>query len=157
MKKIMNLVFSLVLVFALAGCGAEQTATYVLTRTQDNMTLTDTQTFNAKGDRVYQMKETTAFDFSAIDESVRAASMDLVRANYEEMCENPPAGVTVSCTTEGDVVTVDITINLDEADLKELVEKKFIYTTTDENGKFLAISFKQSCAGLEASGYTAQE
>ncbi len=157
MKKIMNLVLSLVLVFALAGCGAEQTATYVMTQTQEGMAMTDTQTFNAKGDLVYQMKKTATVDFSAVDESVRSATMELVASTYEEMCENPPAGVTASCVTEGDVITVDITINFEDAEIKELVDSGYLYTTTDENGNFLAVSFKQSCAGLEAAGYTAQE
>ena len=70
MKKLLSLVLSLVLVCSLAGCGKEQSATYVLTSTQEGvMSMSDTQTLKAKGDIVYEMAETTVVDISMAEEA----------------------------------------------------------------------------------------
>ncbi len=156
MKKLLNLVLSLVLVCALAGCGKEQSATYAITTDVGGMTMTDTMTYSAKGDIVYEMKENIIMDFSTYDESAKASDMELYASVYDEMCKGAPKGVTMTCNTNGDTITVDMTIDFKSADLQELVDNGYIYTTTDSEGKLVAISFEQSCTGLEASGYTLQ-
>lgn len=157
MKKLLNLALSLVLVFALAGCGKEQTATYEISTNVGEMVMTDTLTYSAKGDIVYEMVEKIIMDFSNYNEETKASDMETYGSVYDEMSKSSPDGVTMTCTTDGDIITVDMTIDFKAADLKELVDNGYIYTTSDEEGNLVAISFQQSCTGLEASGYTLKE
>lgn len=156
MKKLMNLALSLLVIFTLAGCGAEQSATYSMVTDLNGMTMTDTMTYSAKGDLVYEMKDVVTMDFTGYDEEAKASDMELYASTYEAMCEKAPNGVTMTCETSGDIITVNMDIDFKSADLQELVDNGYIYTTADENGKLRAISFKQSCKSLEATGYTAQ-
>lgn len=157
MKKLLSLVLSLVLVCALAGCGKEQSATYALTTDIGGMTMTDTLSYSAKGDIVYEMKENIVMDFSTYASETKASDMEIYASAYEEMRSTAPDGVTMTCATNSDIITIDIAIDFGSADLQELVDKGFIYTTAGEDGKLVAISFNQSCTGLEASGYVLQE
>lgn len=157
MKKLLSLVLSLVLVFTLAGCGKEQSATYAMTVDLGGMSMTDTMTYSAKGDIVYELNENIVMDFSAYASETKASDMEIYASAYEEMRSTAPEGVTMTCATDGDFITVDISIDFGSADLQELVDKGFIYTTAGEDDKLVAISFEQSCTGLEASGYVLQE
>lgn len=157
MKKLLSLVLSLTLVFALAGCGKEQTATYVLTTNEEGMVMTDTMTYSAKGDIVYEMKEDMVLDLSGLDEESKTFMVDLYNEYFGEMKNNAPDTVVMDYSITDDVLTVSIDIDIKNSDLQELVDGGFVTTTTDAEGKLVAISFEQSCTGLEASGYVLQE
>lgn len=157
MKKLLNLLLSLTLVLALAGCGKEQTATYVMDVEQDGMHLVDTMVYKAAGDIVYQMDETVSIDLSAMDEATR----DAVVASYDEMYgamgTDVPAGVEFQSSYENNVYTVVLNMNLKEADLQELSERGYLVLSTENGQTIQAISFKQTCEFAEASGYVLQE
>lgn len=157
MKKLLNLLLSLTLVLALAGCGKEQTATYVLTTDEDGMVMVDTMTYSAKGDIVYEMTEKIELDLSGLDADTKAYMIEIYDEYFAELKNNAPDSVTMTYTSNDGVYDATIAIDIANADLQELVDGGYIYTTTDAEGNLVAISFEQSCQGLEASGYVLQE
>ena len=157
MKKLLSLVLSLVLVCSLAGCGKEQSATYVLTSTQEGvMSMSDTQTLKAKGDIVYEMIEVTTFDFSAADEASKAVYLETFEDEFAEMKEKAPESVTITTSIENDVLHVEFTINLEDADLQELMDGGYLMAADANSEKAQIVSFTQTCNAFEANGYTLQ-
>ncbi len=157
MKKLLSLVLSLVLVCSLAGCGKEQSATYVLTSTQEGvMSMSDTQTLKAKGDIVYEMAETTVVDISMAEEAAKAQLSEYYTEYFNNFATNAPEGVTVTSNNADDVFEVSVTIDLKNADLQELMKGGYLIGTSEDADKAQAISFSQTCAGLEAAGYVLQ-
>ncbi|MBQ9140903.1 MAG: hypothetical protein IJX63_03815 [Lachnospiraceae bacterium] len=158
MKKLLSLLLSLVLVFSLAGCGKEQTATYVLTSTEEGMqTMTDTQILKAKGDIVYEMKEITVVDISMADEETKALLSEFYGEYFGNLDENAPECVTMTSSIENDVFKVEIVIDLDGADLQELIDGGYLMADSSVADTVKAISFSQTCDGLAAAGYILQE
>lgn len=158
MKKLINLLLSLTLVLALAGCGAEQSATYVLTQEEAGIyTMTDTQTIKAKGDIVYELTETTVADFTVADAETQA----LLAAYYDEiftaMKDEAPEGVTVTYTRDGNVCTIEFVMDLTTADLQELIAGGYLMSLEEDASNVKLISFSQTTAGLEAGGYVLQQ
>ena len=156
MKKLVSLLLSLTLVLAMTGCGKEQSATYVMTSVQEGITMTDTQVVEAKGDVVKSLYETTTLDLSESDSEM----VDFLVAYYDEafgsMKDSAPASVVVEYGLDGTTYTAIININLDGADLQELINGGYINVTSDNANTLKYISFSQTCAALEASGYTLQ-
>lgn len=157
MKKLMNLLLSLTLVLALAGCGKEQSATYVMNFSQDGVNMVDTMIYQATGDIVTQMDENVVIDLSGLD----ATTKELMVAYYDEfygaMGTDVPEGVTFSSSYENDIYTVDLSMNLKEADLQELSERGYLLLTSENGEQVQAISFKQTCEYCEANGYVLQQ
>ncbi len=157
MKKLLTLLLSLTLVLALAGCGAEQTATYKMVTDQDGIVLTDIQVIKAKGDSVQRLTETTTIDVTSLDEATQEQVAALYDATYEPMLKDTPVGVTSSYGMKDGIYTVSIDIDLASANLKELIEGGYIVMLTDNADTIKFVSYKQTCEGLESSGYTLQE
>lgn len=157
MKKLLNLLLSLTLVLTLAGCGQEQTATYVMDLEQDGMHMVDTMVYKATGDIVYQMDETVTIDLSGMDEATR----EVVVATYDEMYgamgTDIPEGVVFEYSYENNIYTVVCNMNLKEADLQELSERGYLVLTSENGEMVQAISFKQTCEYCESAGYVLQE
>lgn len=157
MKKILNLLLSLTLVLALAGCGKEQTATYVMDVEQDGMHLVDTMVYKAAGDIVYQMDENVTIDLSAMDDATRDAVVAVYDEMYGAMGTDVPEGVEFQSSYENNVYKVALSMNLKEADLQELSERGYLVLTSENGETVQAISFKQTCEFCEASGYVLQQ
>ena len=157
MKKLLNLLLTLTLVFALAGCGKEQMATYVMDVEQDGMHMVDTMVYKATGDIVYQMDETVTIDLSAMDEATRNAVVASYDEIYGAMGTDVPKGVEFQSSYENNVYTVVLNMNLKEADLQELSERGYLVLTSENGQTVQVISFKQTCAFAEQSGYVLQE
>ncbi len=158
MKKLLSLVLSLTLVFALAGCGKEQTATYVMTSEEEGVQImTDTQILKAKGDIVYELKEITVIDFSVADDATKEMLIGIYEEYFGGLKTNAPENVSVEYTQTGDTCEVELVVNLDGADLQELIEGGYLSATSDNADTMKAISFSQTCEGLETAGYELQE
>ncbi len=160
MKKILSLLLSLTLVFSLAGCGEAKTATYSITSVQEGITMTDTQYLEAKGDILKVMNETTVLDLSTAEAEMK----DFLVAYYDEafgaMKDEAPASVTIEYGLAGDTYSAKININLEGADLQELIDGGYLVSLEDteedtENLKY--ISYSQTCKALEAAGYLLQQ
>ena len=162
MKKILNVLLSICMMSLLFGCNAkpkEQSATYVLTEEEAGMfTMTDTQTLHAKGDEVYELLETTTLEFAELDKT----TLEMLVAYYDDTVANmqaaAPEGVEVSSTYEGDVYTLVMNLYLEHADIKALMDGGYLMGLTEEEREAITyISFKRTCEGLKASGYTLKD
>lgn len=156
MKKLVSLLLSLTLVFAMAGCGKAQSATYVMTTEQEGITMTDTQVIEAEGDIVKAMNEITVLDLSTADAEMKDFLVTFYDSAFGSMKDEAPASVTIEYGLDGDTYTTKININLDGADLQELIDGGYINVTTDNTDNLKYISYKQTCEAMEASGYVLQ-
>ena len=75
---------------------------------------------------------------------------------FNNFATNAPEGVTVTSNNADDVFEVSVTIDLKNADLQELMKGGYLIGTSEDADKAQAISFSQTCAGLEAAGYVLQ-
>ncbi len=156
MKKLVKLLLCMSLVLALAGCGKEQKATYKMDQEMMGITISDTQIITAKGDKVVRMEEITEISMAGASEEEMKMLAEQYDATYGPMKDKAPDCVKMTCGLEGDVYKVTIDIDIANGDIKELNEKGFVYATSGDADKALFISFKATCQGLEAAGYTAQ-
>ncbi len=157
MKKLVKLLLCMTLVLALTGCGKEQTATYKMEQDLMGLSLSDTQIITAKGDKVTRMEEITEIALGGYSDEEKALFVEQYDANYGAMKDSAPDCVKMEYGVEGDVYKVTMDIDIANGDIKELVDGGFIYLDTESDAnKVLMLSFKQTCAALEASGYTAQ-
>lgn len=157
MKKLMNLLLSLTLVLALAGCGKEQSATYVMDITQDGVHIVDTMIYNATGDIVTQMDEVVTADLSALDDATKELMVAYYDEFYGAMGTDVPEGVTFSSSYENNVYTVNLKMDLKKADLQVLSERGYLMLSSENGEQVKVISFKQTCEFCEASGYVLQK
>lgn len=158
MKKLVKLLLCVTLVLALTGCGKEQTVTYKLDQEMMGITISDTQTITAKGDKVMTMKEITEIDFGELSEEEIALSAETYDANYGALAATFPEGVTATYGLNGDVYKFELTMNLDGADIEALVKAGLVTKPAGQEDKKIAyISYKQSCEALESMGYTVVE
>ena len=158
MKKYISILLCACMLFLMVGCTPkEQSATYELVETEEGMyVMSDIQTLNAKGDKVYEILETTTINFDEVDDTTLEMLLQYYEETVTEMKENAPEGVEVISSLEGKVYTLTMNLYLEGADLKELVEGGYLMglDASDDMNAVTYISFKQTCAGLEASGYT---
>ncbi len=159
MRRFLGVLMSVCMMSFVVGCGAaeetEQTATYVLVQEEADMyTMTDTQILNAKGDKVYELLETTEMEFAQIDETTRTTLVEYYDSTVEEMKANAPEGVEVASSYKDNVYTLTMNLYLENADLQTLMDGGYLMGLNEDGPEeFTFISFKQTCAGLEASGY----
>lgn len=158
MKKLVKLLLCMTLVLALTGCGKEQSATYELKQDAAGMSITDTQTVTAKGDKVITMKEISEIAFSDMTEEEIALYAETYDATYDAMFADISDGATVSYGLDGNVYKLELVMNYEEADLQKLIELGLVQAPAGQDASKIAyISFKQTCEGLEAMGYTLVE
>lgn len=158
MKKAISVLLSACMLVLMVGCGAkEQSATYELVQEEEGMyVMSDVQTLNAKGDKIYEILETTTMEFADVDEATLEMLLQYYDETVEAMKAEAPEGAEVSSSYEGNVYTLTMNLNLENADLQELVAGGYLMGLDDSEDldKVTFISFKQTCEGLEAAGYT---
>jgi hypothetical protein len=120
--------------------------------------MTDTQSLHAKGDTVYALTNVTTVDFDTQD----ASTLELLISYYDKTMKNfqvnAPEGVEVSFSYDGDIYTMTFKLDLAIANIQALYDEGYLMGVdgeTPENATF--VSFKQTCAGFEATGYTLKE
>ena len=120
-------------------------------------TISDKQTILADGDIVAILMESTTIDLSDFSEEEIVLYGEIYDETYNPIRENAPEAVEVINGLDGDVYRFEMIIHLEDADLKELADAGYISITSGsaETAKF--ISYEQTCAGLEAGGYTLAE
>lgn len=161
MKRFLGILLCLGTMVLMVGCGEakEQSATYVLVQEEAGMfTMTDTQTLHAKGDTVYKLLETTTLEFAELSDTILETLITYYDDTVTAIKASAPEGVEVSSSYEGSVYTMTINLNLESANLQELVEGGYLMGSDGENAEdFTFISFEKTCAGFEAAGYTLKE
>ncbi len=155
MKKLVKLLLCMTLVLALTGCGKEQTATYKMEQDAMGIKISDTYVINAKGDKVTKMEEVCSIDISALDDEQKESVVATYDEQYGAMKDSAPDSVVIDISSDANSYTVKVVYNIEGADLKALADAGYIEASND--GKILYVSFKQTCDGLEASGYSIVE
>ena len=153
MKRVLGVLSCLILFLAMAGCSLEQSAAYVLKTEEEGLfTMTDMQSFKAKGDKVYQLTEVTVLTFADLDAAVLDMLVEYYDNTVEGLQEGAPEGVTVEGSYENGTYTMEIAIDLKTADLEAVSEGGYLMGL--EIGEVEQVSFEQTVKALEASGYT---
>ncbi len=119
--------------------------------------ITDKQTIYANGDMVAILTESTTIDMSTIPEEEISYYEEAYAETYEPICQNAPDSVEIIHGLDGDAYRFEMIINLKDANLKELADAGYISITSGSAETAVFISYNQTCAGLEASGYTLVE
>lgn len=160
MKKLLGVLLSVCTMIFVLGCGTEeeveQSATYILVQEEADMfVMTDTQTLNARGDKVYELLETTTIKFADLNDTTLEALVEYYDNTIENMKLTAPEGVEVSSSYEDKVYTMVLNLYLENADLQVLMDGGYLMGMDgDSPEEFTFISFEQTCTSLEASGYT---
>lgn len=157
MKKLVKLLLCMTLVLALTGCGKEQSATYQMETTVEGIHCTETQTLKAKGDIVYQMDTNSTLDLSSLSAEDKDSFIEIYKTYYDELKNTAPETVKIEYTIDGSTFNVSSSMDIKNSDLQELISLDFIAATSDNAEKLRAISYKQSCDALEATGFTLVE
>lgn len=152
MKKLLSVLLIACMTVGLVACGGkEQSATYTSTMENSGVTIKDTMTLNAKGDKVQEIVETLEVDMTAVsdeDGDAMAAIYDGVVESYQSV-----EGVTASGSYADKIYTIDITIDATGDAVSELSELGLMSIEGSTKG----ISLKASGAAMEAGGYTKVE
>lgn len=158
MKKLVKLLLCMTLVLALTGCGKEQTATYEYVQSADGVTMTDTQTIVAKGDKCLSLKEVATFVFDGMTDEQLTLVEETYNATYSSIAATLPEGTEITYGLDGNTYNMELFINYEEADLDKLIEAGIVQAPEGQDAaKIVYISFKQTCTALESMGYTVVE
>ncbi len=152
MKKILSSALIFCMVLSLAGCGKEQTVSYSYEVEQNGVTITDTMTFDAKGDKIKMITEVMELDMSAFDESQRSMVTDEYDSAVEQYNSVEGAEATSNMSDDG-IYTMTVTIDASGDTVSQLSELGLL----EIEGNAKGISLKATGESLEASGYTLVE
>ena len=144
-------------VFDVDTSAYEKCTVYETEMDASGMLITDTQTVLADGDKVAILIESTTIDLSSIPEDELSFYAEAYAETYEPLREDAPDSVEIVHGLDGNAYRFEMIIYLEDADLKELSEAGYISLTSGSADNILFISYEQTCAGLEAGGYTLVE
>ena len=90
------------------------------------------------------------------------ATLEMLVAYYDDIVANmqaaAPEGVEVSSSYEGNVYTLVMNLYLEHADIEALMDGGYLLGLTEEEQESITyISYKRTCEGLKASGYTLKD
>ena len=144
-------------VFDVDASAYETCTVYENEMEESGITITDKQTILADGDIVSILMESTVIDLSDFSEDEIAIYAEVFDQTYNPIGENAPANVEVINGLDGNVYRFEMIIYLEDADLKELADAGYINITSGSAEIAKYVSYKQTCTGLEAMGYTLAE
>ena len=144
-------------VFDVDTSAYEKCTVYETEMDVSGMLITDTQTVLADGDKVAILIESTTIDLSSIPEDELSFYAEAYAETYDPLREDAPDSVEIVHGLDGNAYRFEMIIYLEDADLKELSEAGYISLTSGSADNILFISYEQTCAGLEAGGYTLVE
>ncbi len=144
-------------VFDINTSAYEKCAVYEADLDVSGMAIKDKQTVYANGDIVTILLESTSIDLSDVSENELSIFADVYGESYKPIKENAPECVEVIYGLDGNVYRFEMMIYLENADLKELVEGGYLTMTSGNLDTVIFVSYEQTCAGLEAGGYTLVE
>ncbi|MCI8334523.1 MAG: DUF1307 domain-containing protein [Lachnospiraceae bacterium] len=153
MKKIVSSLLVLCMALALTACGGkEQTLVLRSEQEQNGLTMVDTMTLEAKGDKIQKMKEVIELDMSSFDETQQTTLV----AVYDEMVNSYNSVDGVTATGEGGEGTYTINVEIDTTGdaVSKLAEQGLLQITGNADG---ALSLKATKEALTGSGYTVVE
>lgn len=144
-------------VFDVDASDYEKHSVYETEMEVSGFTITDRQSVYANDDTVAILWESTTIDLSAFSEDEIPFYAEAYASTYASYEENAPESVEVIHGLDGDQYRFELIIYLEDADLKELAEGGYITLTSGSADTVKFISYKQTCDGLEAGGYTLVE
>ena len=154
MKKLGMTVMTLVLAAGiLTACGAkEQTVTYRSATEQNGLTMVDTMTLDATGDKVEKLTEVLELDMTNLDAETQALLVETY-AGLVEQCQEME-GVECTGEVDGTIYKLNFVVDTTTDAVPALVEIGMLNIEGDADGK---ISLKATGESLEAGGYVLVE
>lgn len=152
MKKVVSSLLILCMTVALVGCGGkEQSVTYQNETTESGLTVTETMTLDAKGDKIQKITQSFKVDMSGFDASQQGLLVEAYDALVEQY--NSVEGANATGSSADGSYSLDVTIDTTGDAVSGLADLGLL--EVDGNAK--GISLKKTVAGLESSGYTLVE
>lgn len=150
MKKFLGM---LMLALLVTGCGGDKTTT-VCKGNIDELT-TNTTTIEATDDQVNTMKAVVEYDVTDyVDDQYTIdywlSQLKSINVDYESL-----DGVIANWDVDGTIITLEVEINYDEADLSQLSDAGVI--TSTEDGEVAYISLEETVKQQESAGLTCKE
>lgn len=148
MKKLMTSAALLCSVVFLTACGGkEQSVSYRSVTEESGITMTDTMTFDAKGDVIQTLTEVIEMDMSTLDD----ATFEQMEAFYDELAAMYESVDGAECTVEeaDKVYTITVVVDTTGDAVDELAAQGLMEIEGDGSG----LSLKASSEALEASGF----
>lgn len=148
MRKALCSIWLFLVLLAMTACGGrEQKLSYRLEQEQKGLSVIDTMTMEAKGDKVTALQEVIELDMSAFDEDLQATLSEMYQALVAQYGEIEG----VECTGEKDqgVYTIQILVDTSGEAVPRLAEAGLMQIEGDAEG----ISLENTAKALEESGY----
>ena len=150
--KVITVIAALCMLVSVSACAGERVAVYINENEVNGIKVTETLTFNAKGDIIYQITENMKLDFSDFGEDEITSLKDVFKTSITDVY----AGIEgVTCTddvTDG-VYTINAVIPAEKETLDILSEKGLMEFTGSSSRLSLAVTEKS----LKESGYVKSE
>ena len=140
-------------VFDIDPSSYEKYSVYESEMNMNDFTITDRQVIMANGDEVIYLWESTFIDLSHLSEDEFAIYAEVFKESFASLAENPPDSAVVLYGLDGDTYRTELLMHLEDADIQALVDGGYLVFTTAPAGIVKSVSYEESCAGLEASGY----
>jgi uncharacterized lipoprotein YehR (DUF1307 family) len=149
MKKILSSLVALCMIVGLTACGQKgQTVVYRSEQEENGLSMVDTMTLEARGDKVQTITEVIELDMSQFDEEQQT----LLVSAYDELVEQYKSVEGVDCTNtaEDGAYTIHITIDATSDAIAQLAEIGLL----EVDGNTEGISLQKTGDSLTANGYT---
>ncbi len=149
MKKIVSILAVALLALSMVACGGKtETVTMRSTQDQNGVTMEDTMTFEAKGDKITKITEVLKMDCSSFDD----ATYELLKQSFDELSSGYEgvAGVEFTPKEDGKVITWNIVIDPKPETIEMLAKAGLLQTTGDADK---GLSLKVTKEGLSKNGY----
>ncbi len=144
-------------VFDIDPSAYEKYTVYETSMDVNGLSVSDKQTILANGDFVGLLVESTTIDLSDYTEDDRALYAEAYDEIYAPLCNEAPQSVTVLYGLDDTIYRVEIMINLEGANLKDLIDTGYLTILSGSSNNIMYVSYEQTCLGLEESGYVLVE
>lgn len=153
MKKLMSVLLICCMMLGLTACGGEEEKKDVLTCSTTQNGAEITMKFDAKGDEITRIKQTSSFEVGELAEDQMTALDELVKTAKETY--DAIEGTEYSSEIKDGKLVESIIINTNEDTLKEVMEQELLPVTGGSN--VTKLSLKETKKGLESAGWTVEE
>ena len=150
--KILTAAVSICILLSVCACVSENFASYTSEQQVNGITITETLSFNAKGDVIYQITDNIKLDFTGFEEEERTEHKDTFKASITDIY-SAIEGVTCTDDMTDGIYTINAVIPSQEDILNKIAESGLMQFTGDSK----VLSLSVTGESLEKSGYTKTE
>lgn len=141
-----------VILIAFTSCAGAHSEAYVNKTDLYGIKITETMTFDAKGDIIYQITECMEMDFSELTADETAEYKDIFKSSVADAYSSVD-GVTCANSMENGIYKIEAVIPANEQTLSALSETGVMQF----HGTGKILSLKATGKALESSGFTKKQ